>query len=64
MATNFSRVLGVLCFKAIPNILMIGIEILSISQWSDTGPSWLSCLLKVGLIAHFLVDFINMNMNW
>ena len=40
MATNFSPVLGVLCFKPIPkycNVWYVGI--LCISQWSDTGPS-------------------------
>ena len=44
MATNFSPVLGVLSFKAIPKYCNVWYEgILSISQWSDTEPSWPSC---------------------
>ena len=47
MTTNFSPVLGVLCFKPIPKYFNVWYEdegILRISQWSDTGPSWPSCL--------------------
>ena len=44
MATNFSPVLGVLCFKGIPKYCNVWYErILRISKWSDTGPSWPSC---------------------
>ena len=45
MATNFSPVLGVLCFKLIPKYCDVWCEgTLRICQWSDTGLSWSSCL--------------------
>ena len=45
MATNFSSVLGVLCFKPIPKYCDVWCEgTLHICQWSDTGLSWSSCL--------------------
>ena len=44
MATNFSLVLGVLCFKPIPKYRNVCYEeILRISRWSDTGLPWPSC---------------------
>ena len=47
MATNFSPVLGVLCFKPIPKYCNVWYEgILLISLWSNTGLSWplVTCL--------------------
>ena len=41
MTTNFSPVLGVLCFTLIPkNYNVCNEGIIHISQWSNTGPSW------------------------
>ena len=46
MTTNFSPVLGVLRFKSFPKYCNVWYEgILRVSQWSHTGPSWLSCFL-------------------
>ena len=63
MATNFSPVLGVLCFKPIPKYCNVWYEgILLISLWSNTLPSWplVTCLqyksfentVEKGEIAH------------
>ena len=39
--------LGVLCFRPIPKYCYVWYEGIScISQWSDTGPSWPSCLIR------------------
>ena len=43
---QFYSFLGVLCFKAILKYCNVWYEeILHISQWSDTGPSWPSCFI-------------------
>ena len=45
IATNFSPVLRVFSFKPIPKYCNVWCEgNSSISQWSDTGPSWPSFL--------------------
>ena len=50
MATKFSPCKGSYVLNQFPSNVMFGMNgfHVSISQWSDTGPSWPSCL-KLGL---------------
>ena len=51
MATKHCLVLGVLCFKLIPKYCNVWYEgILHISQWSNTGSSWPSCLKFISVV--------------
>ena len=58
MATKFSPCKGSYVLNQFPSNVMFGMNgfHVSISQWSDTGPSWPSCLLTYEGLAVALSD--------